>query len=148
MDINFFTHCDTNALSQYPYRYKDTKYFLAAMSLLNENLFEADRWDDKTRLAVKKYRDTFYEKKYFDYSLIMQEMLHQLHRLRRGDVRLKPHHTVIGVDGRDHTALLAARGFHIIIHDGLQIISRRGFALGSADPDQMQLLRYVHTRPA
>ena len=26
LDINFFTHCDINPFSQYPYRYKDTKF--------------------------------------------------------------------------------------------------------------------------
>lgn len=56
-------------------RYKDTRLFLDTMGTLNENLFERKKWDDKTRLAVDKYRDTFYDKKYFDYSLIMQEML-------------------------------------------------------------------------
>lgn len=59
-------------------QYVETNLFLSVMSLLNENLFEKDKWDATTRLAVAKYKNTFYEKKYFDYSLIMQEMLHQL----------------------------------------------------------------------
>lgn len=71
-----YDSCGMNELGQA--RYKDTKYFLSAMSLLNENMADEDKWDEKTRLAVQMYRNTFYEKKYFDYSLIMQEMLHQL----------------------------------------------------------------------
>lgn len=58
--------------------YVETNLFLSVMSLLNENLFEINKWDGKTKLAVQKYKTAFYEKKYFDYSLIMQEMLHQL----------------------------------------------------------------------
>lgn len=59
-------------------KYIETKLFLTVISLLNENLFEANKWDKTTQEAVKKYKATFYERKYFDYSLIMQEMLHQL----------------------------------------------------------------------
>lgn len=58
--------------------YRETGLFLSVMSTLNENWFEHDKWDEKTRTAVEKYKDTFYEKKYFDYSLILQEMLNQL----------------------------------------------------------------------
>lgn len=59
-------------------KYVETNLFLSVMSLLNENLFEESKWDVTTRTAVQKYKSAFYEKKYFDYSLIMQEMLHQL----------------------------------------------------------------------
>lgn len=58
--------------------YVETNLFLSVMSILNENWFERDKWDVKTRTAVNKYREVFYEKNYFDYSLIMQEMLNQL----------------------------------------------------------------------
>lgn len=58
--------------------YTETNLFLSVMSTLNENWFERDKWDKKTRTAVDKYKDTFYRKSYFDYSLIMQEMLNQL----------------------------------------------------------------------
>lgn len=58
--------------------YSETNLFLSVMSMLNENWFESDNWDDKTQSAVKNYRETFYKKNYFDYSLIMQEMLNQL----------------------------------------------------------------------
>lgn len=57
---------------------KETGLFLSVMSILNENLFEKDKWDAKTQNAVEKYKKTFYGKKFFDYSLIMQEMLYQL----------------------------------------------------------------------
>lgn len=58
--------------------YTETNLFLSVISTLNENWFERDKWDEKTRAAVDKYKDTFYRKNYFDYSLIMQEMLNQL----------------------------------------------------------------------
>lgn len=58
--------------------YVETNLFLSVISTLNENWFERDKWDVKTRTAMEKYKNTFYEKKYFDYSLIMQEMLNQL----------------------------------------------------------------------
>ena len=58
--------------------YRETNLFLSVISTLNENWFERDKWDEKTRTAVDKYKDTFYRKNYFDYSLIMQEMLNQL----------------------------------------------------------------------
>ena len=58
--------------------YSETNLFLSVMSTLNENWFERGKWDDKMQDAVDNYRKTFYEKNYFDYSLIMQEMLNQL----------------------------------------------------------------------
>lgn len=58
--------------------YVETNLFLSVISTLNENWFERDKWDDKTRKAVDDYKKTFYNKKYFDYSLILQEMLYQL----------------------------------------------------------------------
>lgn len=59
-------------------RFRETNLYASVMSMLNENWFEKDKWDDKTRNAVRKYKETFYSKNYFDYSLIMQEMLCQL----------------------------------------------------------------------
>lgn len=59
-------------------KYLETGLFLSVMGVLNENSFDADKWDDNTRTAVNNYRNTFYEKNYFDYSLIMKEMLNQL----------------------------------------------------------------------
>ncbi len=58
--------------------YTETDLFLKVMSILNENWFEKKKWDAKTREAVQKYKDKLYERNYFDYSLIMQEMLCQL----------------------------------------------------------------------
>lgn len=58
--------------------YVETNLFLSVMSTLNENWFERDKWDEKTQTAVDKYKAVFYEKNYFDYSLILQEMLNQL----------------------------------------------------------------------
>ncbi len=60
--------------------YRETGLFLSVMSILNENWFEQKKWDKKTRETVKKYKETLYKKSYFDYSLIMQEMLCQLEK--------------------------------------------------------------------
>lgn len=59
-------------------KYRETNLFYKVIGLLNENLFEQNNWDEITRNAVQKYKSAFYDKKYFDYSLIMQEMLYQL----------------------------------------------------------------------
>ena len=59
-------------------KFVETGLFLTVMSTLNENWFERDKWDEKTKNAVDNYKKVFYEKNYFDYSLIMQEMLYQL----------------------------------------------------------------------
>ena len=59
-------------------KYLDTGLFLSTISVLNENAFDSEKWDDNTRLAVENYKNTFYSKSYFDYSLIMKEMLYQL----------------------------------------------------------------------
>ena len=59
-------------------KFVETPLFLNVISVLIENYFDADKWDDNTRLAVEKYKTTFYDKNYFDYSLILQEMLVQM----------------------------------------------------------------------
>lgn len=59
-------------------KYLETGLFLSVISVLNENSFDSYKWNEKTRQAVEKYRETFYRKNYFDYSLIMKEMLIQL----------------------------------------------------------------------
>lgn len=59
-------------------KFVETGLFLNVMSTLNENWFEREKWDEKTKKAVDNYKKVFYEKNYFDYSLIMQEMLYQL----------------------------------------------------------------------
>ena len=70
--------------------YTETGLFLSVISTLNENWFERGKWDAKTRAVVDKYRETFYRKNYFDYSLIMQEMLRQLETNREfADIILK-----------------------------------------------------------
>ena len=58
--------------------YRETNLFLSVISTLNENWFDRDTWDEKTKTAVDKYKDALYRKNFFDYSLIMQEMLNQL----------------------------------------------------------------------
>ncbi len=59
-------------------KYKETNLYYSVISILNENYFDADKWDENTRLAVKKYKETLYDKNLFDYSLILQEMLVQM----------------------------------------------------------------------
>ena len=59
-------------------KYIETSLFISVMSVLNENWFEQDKWDEKTRIAFEKYRNKMYEEKRFDYSLILREMINQL----------------------------------------------------------------------
>ena len=59
-------------------KYVETSLFISVMSVLNENWFEQDKWDEKTRIAFEKYRNKMYEEKKFDYSLILREMINQL----------------------------------------------------------------------
>ena len=59
-------------------KYKETNLFVSVMSILNENWFEQDKWDERTRTAYKKYKEKLYAEKKFDYSLILQEMICQL----------------------------------------------------------------------
>ncbi len=59
-------------------KYVETDLFIHVMSLLNENWFDSDKWDNATKTAFKKYRDILYSKKFFDYSLIMREMVDKL----------------------------------------------------------------------
>lgn len=58
--------------------YVETSLFLSTMSILNESWDEHAKWDAKTLAAVEKYKSLFYEKHYFDYSLILREMLEQM----------------------------------------------------------------------
>lgn len=59
-------------------KYIETSLFITVMSVLNENWFEQDKWDEKTRTAFEKYQKKMYEDKKFDYSLILREMINQL----------------------------------------------------------------------
>lgn len=58
--------------------YVETSLFLSTMSTLNESWDEHFKWDAKTLAAVEKYKSLFYEKHFFDYSLILREMLEQM----------------------------------------------------------------------
>ena len=44
-------------------KYVETSLFISVMSVLNENWFEQDKWDEKTRIAFEKYRNKMYEEK-------------------------------------------------------------------------------------
>lgn len=59
-------------------KYLETDLFMRVMSLLNENWYDADKWSREVRLAFERYKSKLYEKKCFDYSLIMREMVEQL----------------------------------------------------------------------
>lgn len=59
-------------------KYRETGLFIQVMSLLNENWYDSSRWDSNVQEAFCKYRDKLYEEHYFDYSLILREMVNQL----------------------------------------------------------------------
>jgi len=102
-------------------KYTETNLFLSVISTLNENWFERDKWDDKTREAVDKYRDTFYRKNYFDYSLIMQEMLHQLETNREfADIILEKI-KYLTVDEYQDTNPIQERLIHFIKQGGCNL---------------------------
>ena len=48
---------------------------ITVMSVLNENWFEQDKWDENTRIAFEKYQKKMYEKKKFDYFMILREKI-------------------------------------------------------------------------
>lgn len=59
-------------------KYIETDLFIKVMSLLNENWFDSASWDTTTQTAFSKYQEKMYSEKYFDYSLILKEMVQQL----------------------------------------------------------------------
>lgn len=59
-------------------KYIETDLFIRVMSLLNENWYDSDKWSPEVQTAFKKYKDKLYAEKYFDYSLILREMVEQL----------------------------------------------------------------------
>ena len=61
-------------------KYIETNLFISVMSLLNENWHDADKWSAEMRTAYEKYRAKLYAEKYFDYSLILREMVEQLEK--------------------------------------------------------------------
>ena len=59
-------------------KYIETDLFVSVMSLLNENWYDSDRWSGEVQSAFQKYKDKLYAEHYFDYSLILREMVEQL----------------------------------------------------------------------
>lgn len=59
-------------------KYIETDLFIRVMSLLNENWNDSARWSNDVRTAFNKYKQKMYAEKYFDYSLILREMVNQL----------------------------------------------------------------------
>ena len=74
----YYSECGMEALNLTIYR--ETNLFIQAMSLLAENWRDNDKWDKNTRDVFSAYRTKMYEHKYFDYSLILYEMIEQLNR--------------------------------------------------------------------
>ena len=60
--------------------YRETGLFLSTMSMLNESWETRDSWDKTTFDAVEKYKELLYSQHYFDYSLILREMLEQMQK--------------------------------------------------------------------
>lgn len=59
-------------------KYTETGLFVSVMSLLNENWYDSYKWSADVQDAFRKYQEKLYAEKYFDYSLILREMVHQL----------------------------------------------------------------------
>lgn len=59
-------------------RYVETNLFMNVMNLLNENWKDFDKWSENVKTAFTMYKRTMYENNYFDYALMMQEMIVQL----------------------------------------------------------------------
>lgn len=59
-------------------KYIETDLFISVMSMLNENWHDLHKWSAEIQTAFEKYRKKLYSEKYFDYSLILREMVEQL----------------------------------------------------------------------
>lgn len=59
-------------------KYLETDLFVSVMSILNENWQDSHKWSEDVQTAFEKYRKKLYAEKYFDYSLILREMVEQL----------------------------------------------------------------------
>ena len=59
-------------------RFRETGLFISAVGLMNENSFAGIDWPDPLQTAMEMYRDAFYSKNYFDFSLIMKEAVSQI----------------------------------------------------------------------
>lgn len=77
IDKNYF-ECGMKDLDLKMYR--ETGLFLSTMSMLNESWETRDSWDKTTFDAVEKYKELLYSQHYFDYSLILREMLEQMQK--------------------------------------------------------------------
>ncbi len=59
-------------------KYIDTDLFIKVMNLLNENWTDEYKWSSEVRSAFHKYKDKLYSEHFFDYSLILREMVEQI----------------------------------------------------------------------
>lgn len=61
-------------------KYIETDLFVRVMSMLNENWYDSHKWSTGVQTAFEKYKEKLYSEKYFDYSLILREMVEQLEK--------------------------------------------------------------------
>lgn len=59
-------------------KYIETDLFISVMSMLNENWYDSAKWSTDVQEVFQKYQEKLYAEKFFDYSLILREMVHQL----------------------------------------------------------------------
>ena len=59
-------------------RFKETGLFVSVMNILNENFFTCSKWSSELKECAEKYQSCFYRSNYFDFSLIMKEMINQI----------------------------------------------------------------------
>lgn len=59
-------------------KYLETDLFISIMSVLNENWYDYSKWSSDVQTAFNKYHEKLYGERFFDYSLILQEMVKQL----------------------------------------------------------------------
>jgi len=70
--------CGMTDLGLLGYKMYDVEFFIKVMNLINENSFDDRVWPPKISSCMSKYQETFYKNKYFDFSLILKEMINQL----------------------------------------------------------------------
>lgn len=58
-------------------KYIETDLLISMMSMLNDNWKDSHKWSADIQTAFEKYQKKLYSEKYFDYSLILCEMVEQ-----------------------------------------------------------------------
>jgi len=60
------------------YKIHDLELFIKVMDLVNENSFDGQIWPPEIESCAIRYQQTFYDNRYFDFSLILKETVNQL----------------------------------------------------------------------